>query len=241
MSPVNCDSGLDREDYWIETLLTSYPYGLNEREEKICYEHRYGSNLRCFFIVFFREKVLFYIFAKHCFQFLKEPLPSSRQKSAHCRGNINFDNFKDMESIFNCIHNYITDHIKNASYHIQMLLINTVKKYLLKIASEVVLNGPFIKTDLIKIQYCFFILDNIDTNKCNKYLNILAQWNLINKKNNDNNATVTYQLGKTIRNKVLDYKEAVNSLYADEDVSSYLNTGQCGCADSFFVILIINI
>ena len=33
--PVNRETRLDREDYWIETLRTSYLYGLNERKRKI--------------------------------------------------------------------------------------------------------------------------------------------------------------------------------------------------------------
>ena len=37
------------------------------------------------------------------------PIPMSRQRSARCRNNVHFDNLQDMESIFNCIHNYITD------------------------------------------------------------------------------------------------------------------------------------
>ena len=32
--PINCQSRLDREDYWIKTLLTSYPYGQNESKMK---------------------------------------------------------------------------------------------------------------------------------------------------------------------------------------------------------------
>ena len=31
---VNRDTMLDREAYWMETLQTSYPYGLNERKNK---------------------------------------------------------------------------------------------------------------------------------------------------------------------------------------------------------------
>ena len=67
--------------------------------------------------------------------------------------------------------------------HIRVQFNNTRKKYLYKIASEILLNGPFIGTDLIKFQYYSFILDTIDTklykpeqtrlNK--KYLNILVQ------------------------------------------------------------------
>ena len=53
-------------------------------------------------------------------------------------------------------------------------------------------------------------------------------------KNNGNNPIVTYQLGKTIGNKILNYKEAMNYLYGDQDVSFCLNTDQCGCAISSF-------
>ena len=50
-------------------------------------------------------------------------------------------------------------------------------------------------------------------------------------KNNDHSSIVTYQLGKTIRNKILNDKEIVSFICVDEDVSFCLNTDQCGCAD----------
>ena len=53
-------------------------------------------------------------------------------------------------------------------------------------------------------------------------------------KNNDNNPTVTYELGETIRNKILNYKEVFNSIYVDEDVSFWLSTVQYDFADSSF-------
>ena len=60
-------------------------------------------------------------------------------------------------------------------------------------------------------------------------------------KNKDNNLTLTYQLGKTIRNKILNYKETVNSIYGDEDISFCLNTDQCVTVLILpSVILIIN-
>ena len=46
--------------------------------------------------------------------------------------------------------NYITDDIKNAFYHVRILLNNIRKKYLKNIASELLLNWLFIRTDLIK-------------------------------------------------------------------------------------------
>ena len=48
-------------------------------------------------------------------------------------------------------------------------------------------------------------------------------------KNNVKNPTVKYQLGKTIRNEILNKKEDVNSIYGDEYVSFCLNTDQCDC------------
>ena len=50
--------------------------------------------------------------------------------------------------------------------------------------------------------------------------------------NNDNNPTVTYQLVKTIRSTILNCKDAVNFIYADEAECFFLNTDQCDCADS---------
>ena len=43
---------------------------------------------------------------------------------------------------------------------------NTRKKYLWKIASEILLCGTFIRTDLIKFQYHSFILDAVGTKLC---------------------------------------------------------------------------
>ena len=54
------------------------------------------------------------------------------------------------------------------------------------------------------------------------------------EKNNDNNPTVTYKLGKIIRNKTLNYKEDVTSIYVDKDVSFCLDTDQRDCPHSSF-------
>ena len=57
--------------------------------------------------------------------------------------------------------------------------------------------------------------------------------------NDNNNPTVTYQLGKTIRNKILNYKETVSSINVDKNVPFCLNTDQCNqhCPFSFFKII----
>ena len=87
-----------------------------------------------------------------------------------------------MESIFNCIHNYIIEDIQHAIYRVRKLSSNTRKKFLKKTASEILVNEPFINTDLIKFQHYSLILDTIDTKlyksentkQKKKYLNILA-------------------------------------------------------------------
>ena len=58
------------------------------------------------------------------------PLFQGEDRSGRFKNNVNFDNLNDIQSIFNCIHNYITDDIKNVFYHIVILLNYTRKKYL---------------------------------------------------------------------------------------------------------------
>ena len=41
-------------------------------------------------------------------------------------------------------------------------------------------------------------------------------------KSDDSNPIVTYQVGKTIRNKILNYKKAINSIHVDEMYLSVL-------------------
>ena len=66
-----------------------------------------------------------------------------------------------------------------------------------------------------------------------RIFNLEVVFQLLDKsKNDDSNPVVTYQLGKTIRNKIFNYKETVNSIYVDEDVSFCLNTDHCDRADS---------
>lgn len=45
---------------------------------------------------------------------------------------------------------------------------------------------------------------------------------------------ITYQLRNTVRNKLSNYKETVNSIFMDEEVTSSLNTETCECEGSQF-------
>ena len=45
---------------------------------------------------------------------------------------------------------------------------------------------------------------------------------------------LSYKLCGTIRNKILNYKETVSSIYVDEDVSFVTNSDECNCQNSVF-------
>ena len=50
----------------------------------------------------------------------------------------------------------------------------------------------------------------------------------------ENRPVVTFQLGNTIRNKILNYKETVESIFIDDEVSFSLNSEPCDCCNSPF-------
>ena len=50
----------------------------------------------------------------------------------------------------------------------------------------------------------------------------------------DNNPVVVYKLGSTIRNKILNYKETVEEIFIEDEVSFTTNTGECQCSQSRF-------
>ena len=45
---------------------------------------------------------------------------------------------------------------------------------------------------------------------------------------------ITYKLGNTVRHKLINYKETVNSIFVDEVVTFSLNTDNCDCGQSRF-------
>ena len=57
----------------------------------------------------------------------------------------------------------------------------------------------------------------------------------------DSIPTVTYKLRNTTRSNILNYKDVVNSIYVDEEVSFSLNNDLCYCQNQNFVTHITNI
>ena len=53
--------------------------------------------------------------------------------------------------------------------------------------------------------------------------------------NKENRPIITYKLSSTIRNKIFNYKDTVNSIYFDDEISFALNTDPCQCSKSPFI------
>ena len=51
----------------------------------------------------------------------------------------------------------------------------------------------------------------------------------------ENRPVVTYKLTNTFRNKFLNYKETVNFIYVEDEISFNLNTDSCDCEHSPFI------
>ena len=55
-----------------------------------------------------------------------------------------------------------------------------------------------------------------------------------NLQEKENIPTITYKLGNTVINKILNYKKALNSIDVDEEILFSLNTDPCDCEKSGF-------
>lgn len=62
---------------------------------------------------------------------------------------------------------------------------------------------------------------------------VMTLWPL-NIQTNENNPTVAYRLGKKIRNNIMNYKEAVDWIYIDEEIAFSVNTDQSDYTSSTF-------
>ena len=231
---------LEREDYWIKTLRTIYPYGLNERVKGSDDSLPIGK--------------------------LFPPLPRSRVRGIRTR--INRNNHMSSISVkhfFESLEVMLTIP-KECFNEIRKILDKTKKKILKEIASVILERNTLFINHSDREQLYQFILDVIDTklykheskskrkapeNVCilnfsNKGTELLRLPSIINDKdiitllpsdlqNKESNPVITFCLENTIRNKVVNYKDTVNSIIVDEEVSFSLDTDSCDCSQSPYV------
>ena len=148
----------------MKTLRTVYPYGLNERTRNMDPEAPVGTQL--------------------------PPLERFHQRTVRIRSRRNKNIINNVQTFFNKINDLLNNDIKNAYYHIRVLLNNINKKLLRKIAAEIIHNGNQIQQNPKNFHQCsLYILDIIDSKlykpnlqkKKKHHLNIFVQLNLIVK------------------------------------------------------------
>ena len=241
VDPHDRTQRLDREDHWIKTLRTVYPYGLNERIR----QNQKGFPVGCHF----------------------PAIPRSRQRVVRSRRGRNNHNVNmSLETFCETITNILKYEPKYSFYKLRTLLNKLKKKLLKNIAAHIMQNTNSLNTSS-QLEHCnAYILDIIDTklykpnvasnkkspskfrctvgfhNKAIEFIrlsSILRNPDVINMlpanmQSEDNIPMVTYKLGDTVRNKIFNYKQTVNDIYADDEVSFTLNTDSCICKDSEF-------
>ena len=236
---------LKREEHWIKTLRTIYPYGLNERLR--CLDSSKKQN--------------------DCIGKIYPPLP--RHGPTH-RRNHSHHNIRPSSITSNIffvkINNLLENDLQNSMYHIRLILNMTRKKVLKQIASFILDNPPPENNKNTHIYA--YILDIIDTklykplglnvthkksppkNVCtvrfdNKGMEQIHLSKVINDKNiinllpekiqeESHIPVVTFKLCNTVRNKILNYKLTVDSIFTDDEVSFSTGTDRCDCQNSEF-------
>ena len=237
---------LERENHWIKTLRTIYPYGLNEKannHNSVCGD---SSSVGKLF----------------------PSLPRYGIKLRRAKTNRNKHTTKTNSKLFfQEVDNIIQDDIKNSMYKIRILLDHIKKGMLKEIANTLLHKTSAMKINIKYSQWYSFISDIIDTklykpdkqakkikkgpnNICvvlyenkgiedihlskilheNEIVNLLPD--ILQRK--ENIPVVTHKLTSTIRNKILNYKDTIDSIHIDDEVYFTLNTNNCECNKSKF-------
>ena len=233
---------LEREDYWMEKLRTVYPYGLNERKRKLegCNTigsmfpaisrqgdrlKRYRGNRNCRssrnskndFIKFFNQQLESNLkesfltirkFLDTCKKkTLKEIAVSFRDKSVELQYQNKFDQWYD----------YVLDIIDTKLFKPSYRSKNQTKKCPKNICTVDFCNKGI---ELINLNKIFKSKQSVDCLPAK-----LKQPDFV--------PIVAYKLLPTIRNKILNYKDAVESIKIDGEVS-FSSSGTCECKNSEF-------
>ena len=226
---------LARENYWIKTLRTVYPYGLNDKVKEGTEDVPVGK--------------LFNPLTRHG---VRQPV-QIRTKTG---GNPNDD-------IDSFIQEILVREKHERSNFCRKRLESFNKKVLKRLAKEAEgkLNSNCDKSlvrwyDLIKDHFITktFKLKEKKVGKRFKYripiffdnkgLDLIKLSSIVNDPdvlgafpvtgNENDTPTVIYKLNQPIRSKLLNYKEAVNEINASDDITMGTGIQNCNCADSTF-------
>ena len=231
---------LEKEDHWMKCLRTVYPYGLNERvkgsDETIPVgklfpplprtglrgvRTRINRNIcvsAVSIVQFFESLETMLLSPKSCFNEIRKLLDKTKKRvlkeiaTAMLHRDSPFLIHPDKEQMYQ----YILDIIDTKLYSCKP------KKDKVTPKNICILKFPNKGIELIR-------LPSIINDK--HVLELLPP----SLQDAENNPVITFKLDNTIRNKVINYKDTVNSIFVDEDVSFATNTDACECAGSPFI------
>lgn len=214
-----------------------HPYGLNERTK--------GMNKKC------SSGSLFF------------PIPRFVPRSGHVRTNRDPDRPVENDDTFFDFFEFVLEHdLKNAFFLLRVRL-NTLKKKFLKcIARRILMMDHYDGTREVFLKFVMDIIDtkllvekptlkksppkNVCVvkfdNKALESINLSKIFHLpdvvstlpCDLQSVESIPVVTYRLGPTIRNKILNYKDVVSSIYVDDEISFVPNSSSCCCESSSF-------
>ena len=229
---------LEREDYWIKTLRTVYPYGLNEKTKSMNSDVPIGQ--------------LFPSLPRHGVKYVDQRTRTHRNSTSshsnldtllshletidiHLRGNATrkiLDGFKQKHlRKLAKLANERLDNCNESSKRWLDLIIDTYftkvykddKTAKTKKPPKYVLPIYFDNKGLEFIRLSNILRDNEVTS------------NLPEVFINDETPSVVYRLGKTIRNKILNYKDTVHNIDTNDQATFGTNIASCSCSSSPFV------
>ena len=234
--PKERENRLNKEDFWIKTLRTVYPYGLNERvrdrDNNLPIGRLFPSIIRN-----------------------TERSIRIRNRNKNKQITIN-----SLETFFKSFFEIYNNNIKDTFYETRVILNKLKKKILSKIVLAILNRNPIINFNIKYEIYYEYIVDVIDTkiyhpkpfvkkippkyictvNFENKAIENIKLSKILHDKDiiktlpnilqdEVNVPLVTYKLDKTIRNKILNYNEVIKTTTIEEN-----NSLNCDCANSKF-------
>ena len=229
---------LEREDHWIKTLRTVYPYGLNDRTKSMNSDVPIGQ--------------LFPPLPRHGTKFVDQRTRTHRNSTS---SHSDLDAFmQHLESI----------DITSRSNSCRKILDGFKQKHLRKLAKES--NKRLDNCDNFSKRWFDLIIDiyfskvfkdetKADSKKAPKYIlpiffdnkglefirlnsilrNDEVKGKLSDQFRNDETPSVVYSLGSTIRNKILNYKDTVQNINTNDSDTFGTDIHTCDCSSSEFV------
>ena len=235
---------LEKEDIWMKKLRTIYPYGLNERaKQKVSND-----------ISLTPVGSIFPSLRQHCNA--EKRYRGGKSRPSKVSANIFFDMVdklisNHLKQAFNAIRKSLNNLKKSVLKQIAYIIMSESSKlkywltreqlylFILDIIDTKLYKPSIFKKSKIapkNIISVFFDNKAMEKLRLSKIFNSpeIIQLLPLKIQAEEHIPVVSYKLCGTIRNKILNYKETVSSIYVDEDVSFVTNSDECNCQNSVF-------